>query len=163
MGVERFGDWDKARARLGNQLGVRLAKAIQEATRKNALMLRREIVKGIRSQSPGGKPFIELAPSTIKRKGSSKALIDTGFLINKITERLMGDKAFIGLLRGSTNQDGEDLANIGAIMEFGATIEQPNGVVVVIPARPFLHPVLVNKGDEIIQNYQKAIRLVLSE
>ena len=162
MGVERFGYWDKTRARLGNQLGARLAQAIREATRKNALMLRREIVKGIRSQSPGGKPFIALAESTIKRKGSSKALIDSGFLINKITERLLGDKAFIGLLRGSTNQDGEDLANIGAIMEYGATIEQPNGVVIVIPARPFLHPVLDAKRDVVLKNYREAIHKIFS-
>ncbi len=37
---------------------------------------------------------MKLAESTIRRKGSSKALIDTGFLINAITQKIMGDRAF---------------------------------------------------------------------
>ncbi|MCK7511753.1 MAG: hypothetical protein MZV70_52060 [Desulfobacterales bacterium] len=32
--------------------------------------------------------------------------------------------------------------NIGAVMEYGATIQHPNGAVIVIPPRPFLHPTM---------------------
>lgn len=157
MGVKRFGDWDKARAKLAGNPGARLALALRQATVKNAILLVREIKRGIRSQAPGGKPFVKLAESTIRRKGSSKALIDTGFLVNAITQRILVDKAFVGLLRGTVNKDGDDMVNIGAVMEYGATIQHPNGAVIVIPPRPFLHPVMEKYRDEILENYRKAV------
>ncbi len=158
MGVKRFGDWDKARAKLAGNPGARLALALRQATVKNAILLVREIKRGIRSQAPGGKPFVKLAESTIRRKGSSKALIDTGFLINAITQKIMADKAFVGLLRGTTNKDGEDIVNIGAVMEYGATVKHPNGATIIIPPRPFLHPVMEKYRDQIAENFIKAIR-----
>ncbi len=157
MGVKRFGDWDKAKAKLAGNPGARLALALRQATVKNAILLVREIKRGIRSQAPGGKPFVKLAESTIRRKGSSKALIDTGFLINAITQKIMADRAFVGLLRGTVNKDGDDMVNIGAVMEYGATIQHPNGAVIVIPPRPFLHPVMEKYRDEILENYRKAV------
>ncbi len=160
MSVRRTGDWNKARAKLNVGMGPRLAKALHQATIRNVLFLVREIQKGIRFQSPGGQPFAKLAESTIKRKGSSKALIDTGFLINAITQKIMADKAFVGLLRGTVNKDGEDIVNIGAVMEYGATIKHSNGATIIIPPRPFLHPVMGKYRDQIIENYRRAIRLI---
>ena len=157
MGVKRFGDWDKAKAKLAGNPGARLALALRQATVKNAILLVREIKRGIRSQAPGGKPFVKLAESTIRRKGSSKALIDTGFLINAITQKIMADRAFVGLLRGTVNKDGDDMVNIGAVMEYGATIQHPNGAVIVIPPRPFLHPVMEKYREQVIENYRKAV------
>ncbi|HUT54395.1 MAG TPA: hypothetical protein VM658_13485 [bacterium] len=161
MGAKQFGNWDKAKAKLANNPGARLANAIRAATIKNAIFLVREIKRGIKSQAPGGKPFVELAASTILKKGSSKALIDTGFLVNSITQRIMADRAFVGLLKGTVNKDGEDMVNIGAVMEYGATINHPNGAVIVIPPRPFLHPVMEKYQDQVIENYRQAIRSVL--
>ena len=152
------GDWDKAKKLLGNNPGSRLAKAVQQATVKSAMLLVREIKKGIVSQAPGGQKFAELAPSTIARKGSSKALIDTGFLLSSITEKIMKDKAFVGLLKTAVNKKGDSIANIGEIMEFGCTIKMPNGATVVIPARPFLHPVMAKYKKQVIQNYRDAIK-----
>jgi len=161
MAVRRFGQWAKAKQILGTNLGAKLAKALRQATVKNAMLLVREIKKGIKAQAPGGKPFVKLAESTIRRKGSSKALIDTGFLLASITQLLLGDRAFVGLLRGTRNKDGDEIVNIGAVMEFGATIQHPSGAVIVIPARPFLHPVMEQYRDQIVKNYQEAIRSVL--
>ena len=149
MGVKKFGDWDKLKARLCKNPGARLAKAIQQATVQNALLLVREIKRGIVSQAPGDVPFAPLAESTIERKGASKALIDTGFLLNSITQRIIADSAFVGLLRGSVNAKGEDMVNIGAIMEYGTTI--------VIPPRPFLHPTMEKYRNQVIGTYRKAI------
>jgi hypothetical protein len=160
MGVKRTGDWDKARARLNAGLGPRLANALRQATIRNALFLVREIQRGIRSQSPGGQAFVKLAESTIERKGSSKALIDTGFLINAITHRIMADKAFVGLIRGTANKEGEDIVNIGAVMEYGATITHPGGASIIMPPRPFLHPVMEKYRKQVVENYRRAIRLI---
>lgn len=161
MTVERFGDWDKVRKHLDGSLGTRLAIALRQATIKNALFLVREIQRGIKSQAPGGLQFARLAESTIEQKGSSKALIDTGFLLNAITQKIMNDQAFVGLLRTSIRNEGESAANIGAIMEYGATIEHPSGTTIIIPARPFLHPVMKKYRDEILQNYHDAIASVI--
>ncbi len=162
MGVKRFGDWDKAKAKLVANPGARVALAIRQATIKNALFLVREIKRGIRSQAPGGKAFVKLAERTITRKGSSKVLIDTGFLVNSITQRLLTDRAFVGLLRGTVNKDGDDLVNIGAVMEYGATIQHSNGAVIVIPPRPFLHPTMEKYREQISESYRKAIRSRMS-
>jgi hypothetical protein len=161
MTVRRFGDWDRARALLTNGFDRRLTLAIRQATIKNALLLVREIKRGIRSQAPGGKQFAPLAQVTIERKGSSKALINTGFLLNAITQKIMSDGAFVGLLRASVHKGGESVANIGAIMEYGCTINQPNGGVIVIPPRPFLHPTMVKYQGEVIENYRQALLSVL--
>ncbi len=157
MRVRKFGDWKRLEATLHNCLPARIEKALNRAATKSALLLVREIKKGIKSQAPGGKAFTPLAEATIEKKGSSKALIDTGFLLSSITQIIKSDKAFVGLLRGTRNKDGEEIVNIGAIMEFGATIQQPNGVTIVIPERPFLHPVMEQYKDEIKQNYAEAI------
>ena len=161
MGVERFGDWDKARALLTNGFSQRLALAVRQATTRNALLLVREIQRGIRDQAPGGKQFAPLAEVTIRRKGSSKALIDTGFLVNAITQKILSDGAFVGLLRTSIRKGGESVANIGAIMEFGCTITHPSGAVIVIPPRPFLHPTMEKYRNDVIENYREALASVL--
>ncbi|MHB1000757.1 MAG: phage virion morphogenesis protein [Armatimonadota bacterium] len=161
MEVKRFGDWDRARDLLTNNLGHRMALEIRKATIKNALLLVREIKRGIRNQAPGSQQFAPLAEVTIKRKGSSKALIDTGFLVNSITQKIMSDSAFIGLLNTSINKDGENMANIGAIMEYGCTINHPSGAVIIIPPRPFLHPTMVKYQDQVIKNYHDALLAIL--
>lgn len=161
MGVKRFGDWSEAEALLTNGFRQRLALAVRQATIKNALLLVREIKRGIRDQAPGGKQFAPLAQVTIERKGSSKALIDTGFLLNAITQKILSDGAFIGLLRTSISKNGESVANIGAIMEYGCTINHPSGAVIVIPPRPFLHPTMLKYRDEVIENYRQALRSVI--
>lgn len=115
MGVELFGDWERVRHLLEEQPGARLALAIRQATVKAAILLVCEIQRGIRSQAPGGQPFVQLAQSTIDRKHSSNALIDTGFLINSITQRILRDQAFIGLLKTTVYRDGESVANLSLI------------------------------------------------
>ena len=161
MVVKRTGDWNKAKAKLNGTLGPRIAMALQQATIRNALFLVREIQRGIRNQAPGGQSFAKLADSTIARKGSSKALIDTGFLINSITQKIMADKAFVGLLRGTVNKDGENMVNIGAVMEYGATINHPNGATIIILPRPFLHPVMQKYRKDIEKNYRHALKGIL--
>lgn len=158
--LEVFGDWEKARKTFGNSFPMRLKAAVRQASTTAAIFLVREIVKGIRSQAPGGKAFAPLAQVTIDAKHSSKALIDTGLLINSITYRIMGDAAMVGVLR-SRGRGGDDLVDIAAVMEYGATIRQPNGATIIIPARPFLHPVMEQYREKIIDAYRTAIKHVL--
>ena len=57
---------------------------------------------------------------------------------------------------------GEDVVSIGAVIEYGATIHHPNGATIIIPARPFLHPVMEQYREEVADNYRKAIRAALT-
>lgn len=157
MSVKKVGNWKKAKALLSNPKAAKLKRDLYKATVQSALQLERDIKKGIQSQAPGGKPFKPLAPSTVMAKGSSKALIDTGFLINAITTRIQGEKAFVGLLRGTTNKDGEPIANIGASMEYGATVQSSDGRVFMIPARPFLGPSFDAARESIVERFQAVL------
>jgi phage gpG-like protein len=154
--VDKFGNWEKL---LGdfNGLANRLQKALEKEVRSMAMLLVREIKKGIVSGAPGGQAFKELAESTKRRKGSSKPLIDTGFLVSKIVEIIKGDQAFVGLLYTARYADGESVANIGAVMEFGATITMPNGKVIIIPPRPFIGPVMKQHLPKIMNSLKKAV------
>lgn len=156
----KAGNWSVLK-KLAENPDKQIRKAVHGATVKAALLLVREIKRGIVSQAPGGVPFAPLAESTIAGKHSSKALIDHGFLLNAITHKIMSDGAFIGLLKTSLNGEGESLANIGAIMEYGATIPMPNGNSIVIPARPFLHPVMKKYQSEVLSLYREALKTCL--
>lgn len=163
MAAELFGDWAKLKT-LGQQLERRLNAELKKATLRSALLLVREIKKGIVSQAPGGQQFAPLAQVTIDRKKSSKALINTSILLTAITQHIFngGTAAFVGLLRTSMRPDGESNANIGAIMEYGATITMPNGTTIVIPARPFLHPVMEQHRATIQGYYHEALKAVIT-
>jgi hypothetical protein len=105
--------------------------AIRRVLLQEGNALAREMKLGIRGQSPGGKAFRPLAESTIKRKKSSKALIDKGDLMGSINVTpipLSAEVAvFVGVNRGKRTKDGKDLMNIAEIHEFGT--------------RPFMIPV----------------------
>jgi len=162
MEISRFGDWDKAKRLLTNGFSQRLVLAVRRATLKNAILLVREIQLGIRNQAPGGKQFTPLAQVTIDRKGSSKALIDSTFLLTSVTHKMLSDKAFVGVLRTSFyKKTGISAANVAAIMESGCTIRHPSGAVIVIPPRPFLHPTMEKYRDEVARNNQEALLSVL--
>ena len=161
MTAKKFGDWGKMKALLSNP-DQRLKTEIRKATLLAAMLLVREIKLGIRNQAPGGEAFAPLAESTIAAKKSSKALLDEGFLIAAITQTILNDGAFVGLLRTSMRPDGQSNANIGAIMEYGATINQPDGTTIVIPPRPFLHPVMEQHREKIQRMYLDAIRRAMT-
>lgn len=98
-----------------------MGKAIRKTTFQEAHLLRRMIVVGIRRQAPGGKPFRALADSTIKAKGSSKAVIDHGDYIRSINVKEIGGGIafFVGVHKEARTPDGKSQANIGEVLEFG--------------------------------------------
>ena len=102
--------------------------------------------------------------------GGSKPLIRTGALRGSITVvKLSGGRVFVGVHRSAKGADGKGLANVAALMEFGGTSTHtlrqrrylmaklrqagitlpkgggggvPIGGKIIIPARPFVAPVL---------------------
>ncbi|WP_290597045.1 MULTISPECIES: HK97-gp10 family putative phage morphogenesis protein [unclassified Archaeoglobus] len=94
--------------------------------------------------SHGRAEWPPLSPETIKRKGSSKPLLDTGHLRDSITHKVEGNAVKVGVF-------GEE-AIIAAVHEFGTT-RAGRGHKVVIPARPFIRPTF----DENIQEVEKIV------
>jgi hypothetical protein len=88
-------------------------------------------------------------------------IIDTGFLVNALTQKNTAHKAFARLLRQTVKPKGEDVVNAGAVMPCSATFQHPCGATIIIPARPFLHPVMEQYRKEILDNYLRALRATL--
>lgn len=171
MSVRKIGEWGKA-ARILRAYSTRFGAVVDQAVHREALRYEKEMKEGIKDQAPGGVRFRPLSPITIAMKRSSKALIDKGDLRNSIGTRKITAKAyFAGVHRTARNRAGGDLANIGAVHEFGAEYKQVvtakqarffralymkglwphedfrtvpkegNTITVRIPARPFVAPV----------------------
>lgn len=121
-----------------NHVQGSMHRSIQKNTLQEAHLLRLMIVKGIRSQAPGGKRFKPLEDSTIARRKprSTKALIDQGDLIRSILvhKEFGGQVAFVGVHKEAVNEEsGESQANIAEVHEFGTKDKR-------VPARPYLRP-----------------------
>lgn len=66
---------------------------------------------------------------------SEKTLIATGSYLQSITSWATKDAVFVGVKRNVKNNEGEDIANIAMIHEYGSTARN-------IPARPLWGPVM---------------------
>lgn len=129
----RIGRWDAARY-LTSNIGNDINAANTIALRKISLKAERIMVKYILSQ-PSVWPA--LSPTYLeqkKRKGlSNKTLIASSSMYGSIKPFSNDKIAFAGLKRKVKNKDGEELANIAAIMEFGSKRRN-------IKPRPFIAP-----------------------
>lgn len=121
-----IGDWSKAGAILGDVAKVKAA--IDWAVMQEAQQARRDIVKGITAQAPGGQQFAALSAITLalrkaKGFGGKKTLIVTSGLRNSITVKRFGlGRAFVGVMRGARSKDGRELFNVARIHENGGTV-----------------------------------------
>lgn len=119
MSIRKVGPWNQA-ARILRAHASRFDVAVDRAIAREAQLYAKMIKEGIRNQAPGGVKFQPLSPITIFLKGSSKALIDKGDLFNSVKATKITPKAwFVGVHRTATSQDGQRLANIAEIHEFG--------------------------------------------
>lgn len=136
--VRKTGNWNKARA-LSKNLKSEIEIANKIALQRIGLETEKWLVKYIKSQPSTWPP---LSPEYLKQKTSGNPryselmLIRSGTYINSITSTVIdpASKVFVGVKRGAQSEDGEDLIEIGAVMEFGS--EKRN-----IKARPHFSPV----------------------
>lgn len=182
-GVQKVGDWQKA-AKILNGLAGRFHRALIVGLSRTGQMMRDETRKGIRAQAPGGQPFEPLSEFTIANKGSSKALIDDGDLINSITFKVNPEQlsVFVGILRTATSKNegsGETyLTNIARVHEEGALIPvtpkmrayfrhrwginlKASTTHITIPARPFIKPTFEKYAPRAQERFREAVDKVL--
>jgi hypothetical protein len=131
--VKKTGDWALAR-RLLTAMPERLERAVDQALRQEAQLLRSEVVKGITNQSPGGRPFEPLSANTLasrrlKRFRGTKALLRRADLRNAIQPIVRDGRVFVGVPRKAKGRDGASLVDVAELNEFGSD-------PIVIPITP---------------------------
>ena len=106
----------------------------------------------------GGRPeWPPLKESTVKRKGHSKPLIETGRLRASITHKVEGDMVKIGIFGSDA---GDEYVKIAATHEFGTT-KAGKKHNVIIPARPFLRPTLQENRSLIKSILERSLNEIL--
>ena len=147
MGIERIGDWSKARAML-SQAASRFERAVAAEVRQQAEGLRREIVQGLTRQAPGGSAItppseLTLARRRLLRRGGSKSLLVRADLRNSVVVVMRGTDAFIGVPRQARGADGIGLVQIARVHEFGTN---PTVIPMTPAMRRFLFLLLRRAG-----------------
>ncbi len=133
MGIKRIGDWNKAR-QMTNNLNNDIELANTIVLKKIGLKTERLIIKWIASQPSSWPKLSEDYQEWKSKKGLSNLMLrKSSDMINRITSDANENRAFIGVKKNAINKEGEKLANIAAVMEFGSKKRN-------IPARPFLSP-----------------------
>lgn len=166
MSVQFTGDWNKV-MKIIQDMEKKWEQAKKRALSKVGQHLVSKLKRGMRDQKPGGQPYDPLHPFTVMRKKSRKALIDHGDLLASITMKLENNMLFVGVLRQAKNDQGESLANLAEIHEFGVEIPvtpkmrkylhaaglhlKATTTVIKIPARPTFQPILESEADEIVK------------
>lgn len=140
--VQRIGRWD-----LAGLITANLKHDIEDnnlvVNKKIGLMLERFVVKWIKRQPSLWSPLNpKYKQWKIKAGYSELTLRKTGTLVNNITSKATKDDIFCGVKREVKNKDGDSVANIAAIMEFGSVKRN-------IPPRPFLEPAMRWMGMKI--------------
>jgi len=128
--------------------GPGMEKAIEEILGKmpKALdtagsFLEAKMVEKINSNIPP-----ELNPKTIKRKGSSLALVDTGELIGMVSHETDGLETKVGILSNTGER-----AFIGMLMEYGAP-------AIPIPERSFERSTFNEEKDNVVKIITETIK-----
>lgn len=147
MGASKFGQWKRARI-VAATMGPRINKAAALYSVRIGSKAEGIAKKHMRNQDLGWEA---LAPSTLAQKArkglSGNILIATSSYFQSITSFSKDLTAFVGVRRTARNKDGEILANIAKIHEFGSRN---------IPKRPLWGPTMKEmrefiKGDKTLQ------------
>lgn len=117
---KKSGGWAEAGKRLAAGAS-KMKKAEGLAVKQAALFVERELKKGLRSGSPGGKKIKPLSPMTRRLRRGRRPLIDTGAMLGSIKTTFDANSAsaFVGVHRSSRTSSGESVVNVAVIHEFG--------------------------------------------
>lgn len=141
MTISKVGDWGAARAAVSG-MGERMLRATQRATMQEAQLFRSLAVRAFNTGGrSNGEAWARNQPGTIRAKGSSKPLIDSGQLRNSVAVVKIGQGVFVGVPSNTRREGGGPLVSIAEVHEYGKVIAQQRGgsiVLIKIPARSFI-------------------------
>lgn len=135
--IFKTGEWDKVNAKINATYLIKGIDAANDLAMKNVVAIgERIVVKLLVSQSLS---WAKLSPNTLKHKlnkkppGSNKILIDTSTYLQAITSLVQNKVGFVGVRRLSLYKNGQSVANIAMVNEYGSKARN-------IPARPLFGP-----------------------
>jgi hypothetical protein len=123
--IIRTGAWLIARRILATA-PRRVRNAIERAVLQEAQLLRGEIVRGLTEQNPGGDPIKPLAKNTITKRrmlgfrGTKALIVRSDLRRSVVVHQMAGTGAFVGVLRSARAKDGQSIANVAELNEFGS-------------------------------------------
>lgn len=121
ISVKLAGDWDKLKFLISAaHFKPAMQAAIGRATAINALIIKREVRKNLKTGSYAtGRE--KNRPLTMMIKGSSRALVDTGQLFQAITSKVNSwDSAEIGVARTSRQKNTALIVHEGSVVKVSA-------------------------------------------
>lgn len=132
--IQKVGRWDIAGLMLRNlkkDIPEELTVALRQIGAETEGLMKKRIVSQPSEWQPLGRKYFY--HKWIKGE-STKTLIRSSSMLQSITSYAAYPYVFVGVKRGVKNKEGDELANIAAIMEFGSVKRN-------IPARSFIEPV----------------------
>ena len=116
----KFGDWDKA-INMSNGMSSAIDKSVRQTMGRVTLKAERWAVKFMSEQSLSWQPLSNQYLDKKARAGlSSKILIATSTYFQSITSKVEGYNGFTGVFRQVKSPDGQEVADIAAIHEYGS-------------------------------------------
>ena len=142
MGISLTGDWAKVNRLFGSESAANktISKAKTVGMKRVLAFFEGKIKENIvTGGSLAGKPFKGNSEYTLEKKfPKTKPLIASGEMMGSVHPVVIDENmGFVGIGRGEVHKDGGKTADIAEINEYGAIIDRA-----VIPARPFIGPVL---------------------
>lgn len=141
-------DWRKVQTFFKKTQPLPISKALL----KCGVFLEGRVKAGIITGRPGGQRLKPNAESTIRKKGSSKPLIDSGTLLGAVTtipitrrEVFVGVPAGVAHPGGHGSKPGKSVALIGRYHEFLTALFP------TLPRREFLGPVIRKEKDRVLR------------
>lgn len=133
--LEKFGNWNLA-GNLINNLQNDIENANKITLQRISIFARDKAVGYMQQQNLGWQPLSEAYKEIKIRDGkSNKILIATSSYFQSITAWVWNNNvAIAGVKKTVTNEEGEIIANIAKVHEYGSTVRN-------IPARPLWKPV----------------------
>ena len=156
MGVALTGDWNKIIKKWRDLKTIKdlHRRALKEIGSYLSSIIRQNILLRGRLLDA---PFVPNAPLTIKLKGHTSPLIGhTGKLAKSANYTVINDTTiFVGVSRE------EKGLNIAEMLEYGWVMSTPYGGVRIVPARPYVSPIL--KSNFVKEEIKKIYFRILSQ
>jgi hypothetical protein len=145
MGITRIGDW----TRIGGIVNSLRSEAIKsrEIALKRMGLTAEKIAKGhISAQDLKWSPLsIKYKAQKVRQGMSENILVATSSYFQQITSWTSDGTVYVGVKKMARNKEGQELANIAAVHEYGSTVAN-------IPPRPLWKPTLGETKDAILKN-----------
>lgn len=119
-GMHKFGDWDLVRnmtMKMGATIDQSLKQSLMQITSRAEMMAVRFLADQSLSWQPLSKRYLDQKE---RKNQSNKILIATSTYFQSVTSKVSGNVGFAGVLKKERDKDGNVIADIAAVHEYGS-------------------------------------------